>query len=724
MTGPIPRAGSKPPVKFDDLLATVKSYRPQADLGVIERAWEFSGKAHEGQFRLTGDPYVSHPLAVANILAELGLDETTLAAALLHDVVEDTPTPLSAITEAFGEEIAELVDGVTKISRIDFAASKLRQAENLRRMFLAMARDLRVIIIKLADRLHNLRTLKPLPAERRRAVAEETLQIFAPIAHRLGLWRLKWELEDLALRYLEPAKYRQIVHLVAKSRQDREARIHAAVEQLSARLAEAGIKAEAFGRPKHFYSIYQKMKTQGVDFSQILDVEAIRVIVPTVQDCYTALGVAHSLWLPMRDMFTDYIAKPKPNLYQSLHTKVLGPAGNPMEVQIRTGKMHRTAEYGIAAHWLYKEGLGPQKADEKLAWVRRLIELHTDFSDPGEWLESLKLDLFKDQVFVFTPNGDVIDLPAGATAVDFAYRIHTELGHSCVGTKVNGKLVPLNYVFKNGDLVEILTSKTARGPSLDWLSFVATSTAKSRIKAWFRRQNREENIAHGRGLLEAECKRQSLSPPQILSGDNLEALSQKTNYLSVEDLLAAVGLGEMSAEAAVRRITGKSQPHPTAAPQTAVQGTLQLGISAPGAEGILFRLSRCCCPVPGDEIIGYVTRGRGVTVHRTDCHNIDAYQRTDPERLMRVEWSLSQHAVYPVQIEIDALDRVGLLNDITGIISAANTNIRSARVSTKRDRRAVFSLVLDISDLDHLNRLMRDIGSLSDVLRVYRLKSA
>ncbi len=707
------------------LLGKLRAHHPGADTGVVERAWEFASKAHQGQSRLTGEPYVHHPLAVATILADLGMDETTLAAALLHDVVEDTPTTLDEVTAAFGEEIAELVDGVTKISRIDFAASKLRQAENLRRMFLAMARDLRVIVIKLADRLHNMRTLKPLPAERRRVVAEETVQIFAPIAHRLGLWRFKWELEDLCLRHLEPAKYRRIVHMVAKSRQEREARIHTALEQLSSRLAEAGIQAEVSGRPKHFYSIYQKMKTQGVDFSQILDIEALRVIVPTVQDCYTALGVVHSLWLPMPDMFTDYIAKPKPNLYRSLHTKVLGPAGDPMEVQIRTGDMHRTAEYGIAAHWLYKEGAGLRKSDEKLAWVRRLLELRSDFSDPGEWLDSLKLDLFKDQVFVFTPGGDVIDLPAGSTPVDFAYRIHTQVGNSCTGAKVNGKLVPLNYVFKNGDLVEILTTKTPRGPSLDWLAFAFTSAAKSRIKAWYRRQRREENVAHGRELLEEECKRHSLAAPKILSEENLQALAKKMNYAAVEDVYAAVGFGEISAEAVIRRLVGKTQPeaahHSHAA---AAQGSLQMGISAPGMEGLLLRLSRCCCPVPGDEILGYVTRGRGVTIHRGDCRNLMAYKKTSPERLMQVQWSLSQQAFYSVQIEIEALDRVGLLNDITGIISASETNIRSARVRTKKPRLALFTLVLDISDLEHLNNLMRQIGSLSDVLRVHRVKNA
>ena len=716
------------------VLDKVASYRPQADLELIKHAWDFAYKAHDGQLRVSGEPYVSHPLAVATILADLSMDEKSISAALLHDVVEDTGTPHEKIVEEFGAEVAELVEGVTKISRIDFAASKARQAENLRRMFMAMARDLRVIIIKLSDRLHNMRTLKYLPTERRRAVAEETIQIFAPIAHRLGLWSFKWELEDLCLRYLEPAKYRRIVHLVAKSRTEREGRIKAAIEQLATRLREAGIKAEVYGRPKHFYSIYLKMKTQGVDFSQILDIEAIRVIVDEVPDCYTALGVVHSLWLPMPDMFYDYIAKPKANMYQSLHTKVLGPTGDPMEVQIRTWEMHRTAEYGIAAHWRYKEGgtgpAGPKKADDKLTWVRRLIELHSDFSDPGEWLDSAKLDIFKDQVFVFTPNGDIIDLPTGATTVDFAYRIHTEVGHSCVGAKVNGKLMSLNYVFKNGDLAEILTAKTSHGPSLDWLTFVTTSTAKSRIKAWFRHQRRDENVLHGRQMLKAECKRQSLPVAEVLTEENLRHLAEKLNFASIDDIYAAVGFGESSAESVVHRLAGKPHALPSLPPPSepkAVQGKLELSVSTTGIKSdssILFKLSRCCCPVPGDEIIGYVTRGRGVTIHRTDCHNIQTYRKDEPERLMSVEWSLSQHAVYPVQVEIEALDRVGLLNDITAIITTSNTNIRSATMGTKKNRLATFSFMLDISDIEHLNRLMRDISSLSDILRVYRLKSA
>jgi GTP diphosphokinase / guanosine-3',5'-bis(diphosphate) 3'-diphosphatase len=712
---------------IETIIDQVQTRHPQANLEMMRRAFDFAAAAHKDQLRLTGDPYITHPVAVARILAELGMDDATVTAALLHDVVEDTPVTLAEIREKFSDEIAQLVDGVTKIGQIDFAPTKLRAAENLRRMLLAMARDLRVIIIKLADRLHNMRTLKPLPPERRKAVAEETLQIFSPIAHRLGLWRFKWELDDLALRHIEPATYRRIVHLVAKTRTEREERIRTAMELLSSRLAESGIKAEVVGRPKHLYSIYQKMKSQGVDFNQILDIEAIRVIVGTVQDCYTALGVVHSLWLPMPDMFTDYIAKPKPNMYRSLHTKVLGPTGDPMEVQIRTAEMHRTAEYGVAAHWLYKEGAASQAADEKLAWVRRLIDMHTDFADPGEWLETLRLDLFKDQVFVFTPHGDVIDLTAGSTPVDFAYRIHTEVGNSCVGAKVNGKMVALNYVFKNGDVVEILTAKTARGPSLDWLSFVATSAAKSRIKAWYRRLRRDENIIHGRHLLEAECKREGITPADIISEEALTDIAAKMNMASFEDLLAAVGFGEISAEAIIRRLGGR--PHvaaPAHTPAPSHQGALRLGVSAsaPGSEGILFRLSRCCCPVPGDEIAGYITRGRGVAVHRADCRNLAAYRASEPERIMSVEWSLSQEAFYPVSIEIEALDRVGLLNDITNIISITDTNIRSARMTTKKPRLALVSLVVDISGIDQLDRLMKDISSLSDVLRVYRQRNA
>jgi GTP pyrophosphokinase len=706
----------------------VLAYHPQADLDLLARAYDFSTEHHAGQKRLTGEPYIRHPLAVAELLAELEVDDATLAAALLHDVVEDTPAETATLAAKFGDEIALLVEGVTKLSRIDFRTSRQHQAANLRRMLLAMARDLRVILFKLADRLHNMQTLKALPVDRRKAVAEETVQIFAPIAHRLGVWRFKWQLEDLSLRYLDPSAYRTILRKVAKSREDRLAIIQTAIAQLQERLREIGVRAEIVGRPKHFYSIYDKMKKQGVDFDEILDLEAIRVIVDTIPDCYTVLGAVHSIWLPLPDMFTDYIAKRKPNMYRSLHTKVIGPHGGPIEVQIRTWEMHRTAEYGIAAHWRYKEGdRREQDTDRKLAWLRQLIDLQGDLRDPGEWLESLKIDLFKDQVFVFTPKGDVIDLPAGSTPIDFAYRIHTEVGNRCTGARVNGRMVPLSYVFRNGDVAEILTSKVAGGPSLDWLSIAVTSQAKSRIKAWFRRQNRDENVARGRHLLEEACRKQGTTLAEALRGEVLAEALQRHNLSAEEDLFAAVGYGDLTVEAVLHHGRGeepKPAPKPKPARSTAgkTQGALSIGVTAKGVDGLLCRLSRCCAPVPGDSIIGYVTRGKGVTVHRRDCPNLKPYLRQETPRLIPVEWSLSGQAFYPVEMEIEALDRVGLLSDITAIISASGTNIRSARVQTKRGKAAHFNLVLDISDLDHLDRLRRELNALSDVLAVRRAR--
>ena len=503
------RSTERSATDIGDLLELAARYNPEVDRALLRRAYEFAMEAHDDQKRLTGEAYVVHPLEVAKLLTELEMDDATLAAALLHDVVEDTGRELKDVQAAFGQEIAGLVDGVTKLRRIQFDTGRARQAENLRRMLLAMAQDLRVILIKLADRLHNMRTLDPLPKERRIEVAQETLQILAPIAHRLGVWRFKWELEDLALQHLEPRKYREIAQAVARTLEERETAIREAIAQLRERLTEMGIEAEIEGRPKHFYSIYLKMQKEAVDFDQILDLEAIRVIVNTETECYTVLGVVHSLWLPLPDMFTDYVAKPKSNMYQSLHTKAVGPNGAPMEVQIRTWAMHRRAEYGVAAHWRYKEGRGGDlEADTKLSWLRQLLDLHTDLRDPHEWLESLKLDLFTDQVFVFTPKGDVIDLPAGSTPVDFAYRIHTEVGNRCVGAKANGRMVPLDYVFKNGDVAEIMTSSRPEArPSLDWLSFVASSQARSRIKSWYRRAQREESVDRGRERLEEECSR-------------------------------------------------------------------------------------------------------------------------------------------------------------------------------------------------------------------------
>jgi GTP pyrophosphokinase len=709
-----------------ELLSRVREYNPQADTALITRAYEFSAAAHAGQRRLTGEDFVNHPLTVAALLTELEMDEATLAAALLHDVAEDTAHTLEEIREQFGEEIASLVDGVTELRRIHFNSRREHQAESLRRMLLAMARDLRVILIKLADRLHNLRTLGPLPAERRKEVALETLQVFAPIAHRLGIWRYKWQLEDLAFRHVEPKKYREIVQAVARTREERESTIGGVIEQLRGRLEGMGISAQIEGRPKHFHSIYRKMQAQGVDFDQIFDLEALRVIVNTEPECYTALGVVHSLWLPLPDMFTDYIAKPKSNQYQSLHTKVIGPHGGPMEVQIRTWAMHRRAEYGVAAHWRYKEGrVGDEASDSKFAWLRQLLDLHGDLRDPGEWLESLKLDLFKDQVFVFTPKGDVIDLPAGSTPVDFAYRIHTQVGHRCAGARVNGRMVPLTYVFRNGDVAEIITSsRPSARPSLDWLAFAVTSQAKSRIKAWYRREQREESIARGRERLEEECQRVGVDPSEVLREEPLRELGERLAYTSVEDLYAAVGYGDVAAESLVRRLRGEpAKPKAKRERPDRGQGALHLGISAAGVNDVLFRLSRCCTPLPGDPVVGFVTRGAGVTVHRKDCPNVRYHSRREPERLMALEWTLGTAPYYAVTVQVDALDRVGLLNDITAIISGMSTNIVQARARTGgKPKLARFEFTVEIRDLNHLQALLDRIGALSDVLRAERAR--
>jgi GTP pyrophosphokinase len=659
-------------------------------------------------------------------VTELEMDDASLATALLHDVVEDTGHGIEEVRAQFGSEIALLVDGVTKLRRIHFESGQERQAENLRRMLLAMAQDLRVILIKLADRLHNMRTLEPLPEQRRQEVAQETLQILAPIAHRLGVWRFKWELEDLALRHLEPARYEEIAQAITQSRDERMATIKEAIRQLRGRLDEMGLDAHIEGRPKHFYSIYLKMQTQAVDFDQILDLEAIRVIVNTENECYTVLGVVHSLWLPLPDMFTDYIAKPKPNMYQSLHTKVIGPGGGPIEIQIRTWAMHRRAEYGVASHWRYKEGRGGDlETDTKLSWLRQLLDLHTDLRDPQEWLESLKLDLFKDQVFVFTPKGDVIDLPAGSTPVDFAYRIHTEVGHQCAGARVNGRMVPLNYVFRNGDVVEIITSSRPEArPSLDWLSFAVSSPARGRIKAWYRRAQRDESIARGRERLEEECVRLGIARETTLAEKAIEAIALGLSYTSVEDVYAAVGYGDLAPETVMRRLRGEQPKTQRRKKATkAEQGAMRVAISAGGVTDVLFRLSRCCAPVPGDAIVGFITRGRGVTVHRANCPNLGHYSRRESDRLVPLEWTLSPEAYFPVTIEVDALDRVGLASDVTSIISGRGTNILEARVSTGgKPKMARISLRLEVRSLDHLQDIMNRISALSDVLRVERAR--
>jgi GTP pyrophosphokinase len=718
------KSPAKTRISVEPLLEQVLAYRPQADVDLLRRAFDFAVRAHQDQQRANGDPYITHPQAVARLLAQLELDDASIAAGLLHDVKEMCEVTTEDLVADFGQEIADLVEGVTKLGQLHFRSDRERQAENLRKMLLATAKDLRVILIKLADRLHNMRTLRWLPEEKQQRIAEDTLYIFAPIAHRLGIWRLKWELEDLALRYSDPEGYRTIVAQVDQSLSQREAIVRQAIGQLEERIEQAGIKAEISGRPKHFYSIYHKMKSQSVDFEQILDLLAIRVIVETIPECYAVLGEVHALWIPLPDMFTDYIAKPKSNMYQALHTKVVGPRGEPLEVQIRTKEMHRTAEYGVASHWRYKEQSTDTALDEKLAWVRQLLELQSDAKDSREWLDSLKVDLFKDQVFAFTPKGDVVDLPAGSTPVDFAYRIHTDVGHRCVGARVNGKIVPLNRVFKNGDVVEIVTSKTSQGPSLDWLSFVATTQAKNRIKSYFRKARREENLERGTDLLEAESKRMGVVWSELLDSDRLAALAERMNYVSVDDLIAAVGYGDVTAEAIIRRLREeRPEPHlpESEGPREGGQGSLQIAVSAQGVRDVLFRLSRCCSPVPGDAIVGYVTRGKGMAVHRENCPNLAHFRRSDPERITPLAWTLGDEAYYPAQIQIEALDRIGLLNDITAVMSETQTNIRSAKVQTAKDHTARITLVIDISGTPHLEQILRGLDRLNNVLRVRRV---
>lgn len=718
------RARRPPPLEA--LLKVVRTHRDHCDEALLARAYEFAKEAHKGQTRLTGEPYVCHPFETARTLAEIGMDDISLAAGLLHDAVEDTPLTQDELRQAMGDEIAALVEGVTKLGRIHFRTPEEQRAENLRKMFLAMAKDLRVVLIKMADRLHNMRTLKPLPPEKRRGIALETLQIFAPLAHRLGVWRLKWELEDLCLRELEPEAYAQIVAKLARGREKRELLAKAAANELRERLRKAGLEAEVFSRSKHIYSIYQKMKTQGVDFSQILDLIGLRVIVNDTNQCYAALGQVHSLWPPLDGMFFDYISKPKPNMYQSLHTKVMGPGG-PMEVQIRTWDMHRTAEYGVASHWLYKEGRKESDAfEQKLAWLRRMLDLQSDARDASEWLEALKVDLFKDQVFVFTPKGDVIDLPVGATPVDFAYRIHTDIGHRCVGAKVNNAIVNLDYRLKNGDVVEILTSKGAGHPSLDWLKIAATAQAKSRIKQWYRRQTKDENVRAGREQMEQECRRLGIPPAEALQSDGLSEVAARMNYATPEDLLAAVGYGEVAVETVMHRLREAGRlalpQKPVTIPKRKGARTRpRVGVSAAGLDDLLVTLSRCCAPIPGDAIEGYVTRGKGVAVHRQGCPNIIAAREREPDRLVPLAWSPGRDEKYQVPIDIEAVDRVGLLNDLLAVTSANNINIASAKGRTrKRTGTAIIRLVLEVTGVDQLHAVLERFRNRSDVIRADR----
>ena len=712
-------------MSFSELIVKAKKYLPPDKIAIVEGAYNFALKAHEGQVRKSGEPYVEHPLQVALILVELQLDASTLAAALLHDVPENCGISVAEIEAEFGADIAKLVDGTTKLGKFSWqapgkdVAAGQQQAENLRKLLVAMAEDLRVVFIKLADRLHNMRTLDALSPEKRRSIAQETSEIYAPLAHRLGIWELKWQLEDWSFRYLEPRQYRQVVNLVATRRAQRERFIAQVIQILGAEFDRLGLKAEISGRPKHIYSIYQKMErytAQGKHFDDIHDLLALRVLVGTMPDCYSAVGIIHSLWRPIPEAFDDFIANPRPNGYQSLHTAVMCLGTTPLEVQIRTKEMHHIAEYGVAAHWRYKEG---EKKDihfeERIAWLRQLIEWHREFSGAEEFLESVKTDIFSDQVFVYTPKGEIKDLPKGSTPLDFAYRVHTELGHRCVGAKVNGRLVPLSYELKNGDVVAIMSAKAARGPSRDWLNphlgYIKTSHAREKIRQWFKKQERVENIERGRELLEKELRHLGVKLSKR------EELAKLFKYDSSDDFLAAIGYGGVTRHQIALKLAAQ-QEQPKVVAEVVPSKSPESAVRVLGVGDLLTHLAQCCRPVPGDKIAGYVTRSRGVVIHRQDCYNVS--HQDEPERLITVEWG-QVDSLYPVSIQVEAWDRVGLIRDITTVIAEEKVNIAAMSSLNHDDHTVTEYITLETKGLAQLSRLMGRIDGVGGVRSVTRV---
>ncbi|AJZ83466.1 MULTISPECIES: RelA/SpoT family protein [Streptomyces] len=735
---------------LEPLLRIVRANDPKAEastLRQIERAYQVAERWHRGQKRKSGDPYITHPLAVTTILAELGMDPATLMAGLLHDTVEDTEYGLDTLRRDFGDQVALLVDGVTKLDKVKFGEAA--QAETVRKMVVAMARDPRVLVIKLADRLHNMRTMRYLKREKQEKKARETLEIYAPLAHRLGMNTIKWELEDLAFAILYPKMYDEIVRLVAERAPKRDEYLAVVTDQVQGDLRAARIKATVTGRPKHYYSVYQKMIVRGRDFAEIYDLVGIRVLVDTVRDCYAALGTIHARWNPVPGRFKDYIAMPKFNMYQSLHTTVIGPSGKPVELQIRTFDMHRRAEYGIAAHWKYKQEAvagaskvrtdvprkaGKDDAINDMAWLRQLLDWQKETEDPGEFLESLRFDLSRNEVFVFTPKGDVIALPAGATPVDFAYAVHTEVGHRTIGARVNGRLVPLESTLDNGDLVEVFTSKAAgAGPSRDWLGFVKSPRARNKIRAWFSKERRDEAIEQGKDAIVRAMRKQNLPIQRILTGDSLVTLAHEMRYPDISALYAAIGEGHVSAQNVVQKLVqalgGEEAANEdiaeTAPPirRTKRRSSADPGVVVKGVEDVWVKLARCCTPVPGDPIIGFVTRGSGVSVHRADCVNVDSLSQ-QPERILDVEWAPTQSSVFLVAIQVEALDRSRLLSDVTRVLSDQHVNILSAAVQTSRDRVATSRFTFEMGDPKHLGHVLKAVRGVEGVYDVYRVTSA
>jgi GTP pyrophosphokinase len=761
-------------LQVKNLIKRTRQARPSSDADLLQRAYDFAREKHEGQFRHTGEPFIEHPVAVAGILAELGMDDTTIAVGFLHDVTEDCGVSHEEMTQRFGVDVAYLVDGVTKLKRLDFSSRQEKQAENLRKLFLAMSNDVRVIIVKLADRLHNIRTLDPLPLQRRQEIAAETLYIFAPIAHRLGIWRIKWELEDRSFKYLEPEAYKQIHAWIQRSRAERDSIVQHAINSLQVNLNKRGIEAEVTGRPKHFYSIYQKMLQQGLKFEDIKDLSAIRIICKRDEDCYPALGIVNALWLTVPGMFYDYIAQPKPNNYRSIHTKILDANGEILEVQIRSRDMHREAEYGIAAHWRYKAD-GKRENDkifgDKLNWLRMVLELQDEtVGDAKGFLDSLRLDLGSDQIFAFTPKGDVIYLPSGSTPVDFAFRIHSEIGHYCTGAKVNGRIAPLNYKLHNGDICEIATSRSSHGPKRGWLDFVVTPHARNRIKNFLRKQNFEDNYREGMARLEKAAQAQRLKLGAVADNESLKRHAATMKLKNVDELIAGIGYGEYSAENVLNRISAELQKAATGRSDSNKNGAAVKGASksligqsveslgapassllarrargkaerfkddegetqsghprfrrepdAPAQDGLLYSYARCCAPILGDEVKGYITRGRGISVHRADCSNLRYYEEKEPQRLLEAEWAESTEQAYQVLIAVESDDRVGLLLELTSVIAERKINIIGVNTYPLRNKRARLNFAVIISNVQELSCVLEALRVVPGVSKVHRV---
>jgi GTP diphosphokinase / guanosine-3',5'-bis(diphosphate) 3'-diphosphatase len=715
--------------ELDALLREVRRRRPKADTKMIERAYELAESAHAGQVRKSGDAFITHPLGVATILAELGLDETTISAALLHDAVEDTEMTLVEVEEAMGFEVAALIDGVTKLDRIRFRSAEQTRAENLRKMIIATAADVRVLLIKIADRLHNMRTLKPLTPEKQKLIARETLEIYAQLAHRLGMYAIKWELEDLAFATLHPKRFEEIAALVQQRQPERERLLNEVCALITAKLREVKIKSEVSGRPKHFYSIYEKIVLRGKQFDEIFDLVGIRIIVESVRDCYAALGALHTLFTPVPGRFKDYIAMPKFNMYQSLHTTVIGPAGRPMEIQLRTREMHKAAEFGIAAHWLYKERKRGKVSEEEIAWLQRMMDWQRESSDPKDFLESLKVDLYSDEVFVFTPKGDVLSFPPGATPLDFAYAIHTEVGHHTVGARVNGRLVSLGYSLSSGDSVEIITTRGPASPSRDWLQVVKTPRARNKIRQWFARERREDALAQGRDSLMGAMRKQGLPVEKISRTDLLKRVADDLKYPDLDSMHVAIGENRLSAQSVTTRVIRLFQPdeesdEPIEEPPARLKRTSRVrgkGVIVEGFDDLLVRLARCCTPVPGDEIVGFLTRGRGVSVHRHDCPNAKALRSGDEGRMISVWWDRQQEGTFTVAIQIEALDRTKLLRDVTSAISDVGVNILTSSTRSGRDGIATLTFTFELADPAHLEHVIHSVRQIDSVFDAYRV---